>query len=262
MVEWTVYFKNEGTADTPVLEDIQALTVSFPLTGQAIPTILYSKGCGGMDTYALQKKPLNQLESFHLSNEGGGKTADTIPFFDVLGEGRGLIGAVGWPGKWAIHFSRPAKAAIDISAGMERTHLSLLYPGQKKSPPDILLLPWQGDDVDAHNVLRRHVLKYHTPQYDDKPVVLPLSHGGWGGMKTSTSLRLIDEISQKNLGFENFWMDAGWYGPDREVAEFQVFGKEDWFLYAGDWRIGGNSLILTRLRPILDAAHCQGRRSI
>ena len=32
-------------------------------------------------------------------------------------------------------------------------------------------------------------------------------------------------------------MDAGWYGTDREVAEFQVFGQEDWFLHAGNWRV-------------------------
>jgi len=54
--------------------------------------------------------------------------------------------------------------------------------------------------------------KYHTPQYDGKPVVLPVSHLGWGGMKTSTSLKLIEQITKEKIGFENFWMDAGWYG--------------------------------------------------
>ena len=188
VIEWTAYFKNNGKLDAPILDAIQPLAVSFPLTGDSIPTILYSKGCGVMDTYALQKKPLNQLESFRLSNENGGKTVDTIPFFDILTPGGGLIGAVGWPGKWAIDFSRPTEATISVTAGMETTHLSL-HPGEEIRTPEILLLPWQGDDIDAHNVLRRHILKYHTPQYDGQPVVLPISHLGWGGMKTSTSLR-------------------------------------------------------------------------
>ena len=106
MVEWNIHFANDGTPDTPVLEDIQALDISVPVTGQKIPTVNYSRGCGGMDTYALRKQPLNQLESFHLSNRGGGKTVDTIPFFDIQMDGRGMIGAVGWPGTWAISFSR------------------------------------------------------------------------------------------------------------------------------------------------------------
>jgi alpha-galactosidase len=260
VVEWTAYFKNEGKADAPILEYVQALDVSFPVAGEGIPTILYSKGCGVMDTYSLQKKPLNQLESFQLSSESGGKTVDTIPFFDIITNGRGLIGALGWPGNWNINFSRSTEAAIAISAGMGTTHLSL-HPGEEIRTPEVLLLPWVGDDIDAHNVLRRHILKYHTPQYDGKPVVLPVSHLGWGGMKTSTSLRLIEQITKENIGFENFWMDAGWYGTDRPVDEFQVFGKEDWFLHAGNWRVNEvphpDGL---GLRPISDAAHAHGMK--
>jgi len=88
---------------------------------------------------------------------------------------------------------------------------------------------------------------------------VPVSNGGWGGMKTSTSLRLIDQITQPNLGFENFWMDAGWYGADRPVDEFQEFGREDWFLHAGNWRI--NEIPHPDgLRPISDAAHAKGMK--
>ena len=213
-----------------------------------------------MDTYSLQRKPLNQLESFRLSSESGAKSVETIPFFDIQTAGGGLIGALGWPGAWDISFSRPTKAAIAVAAGMEWTHLSL-HPGEEIRTPEILLLPWVGDDIDAHNILRRHILKYHTPHYDGKPVVLPVSHLGWGGMKTSTSLKLIDQITKEDIGFENFWMDAGWYGADRPVDEFQEFGKEDWFLHAGNWRVNQvphpDGL---GLRPISDAAHAKGMK--
>jgi len=259
VVEWTAYFRNGGKQDSPILEYVEALDMTFAVTGSGIPTILYSKGCGGMDTYALVKKPLNQLESFQISSEGGGKTGEAIPFFDIATSGGGLIGAVGWPGRWAINFSRPTEAAIAISAGMETTHLSL-HPGEEIRTPEILLLPWEGDDIDAHNILRRHILKYHTPQYDGKPVVLPVSFTGWGGMKTSTSLQLIDQITKENIGFENFWMDAGWYGTDRPVDEFQIFGKEDWFLHAGNWRVNQVPHPDGGLRPISDAAHAKGMK--
>src|SRR6202158_4026962 len=91
-----------GIQKAPVLEDVQPLDTSIPLAGSGIPTILYSKGGGGMDAYALQKKPLNQLEAFSLSNGGGSKTIDTIPFFDIVTGRRGMIGAIGWAGTWVI----------------------------------------------------------------------------------------------------------------------------------------------------------------
>jgi alpha-galactosidase len=258
VVEWTVYFKNEGKADTPILEDVQAIDMSVPVVGNGMPTLLYSRGAAGMDTYSLQRKSINQLEDFRMSNGSGGKTAETIPFFDIRMDGRGLIGALGWAGQWAITFSRPTEAAIDVRAGMANTHLAL-HPGEEIRTPLILLLSWEGDDIDAHNVLRRHVLKYHTPHYDGKPVVLPVSHVTWGGTKTSTSLHLIDQISKENLGFESFWMDAGWYGADRPVAEFQVFGEEDWFLHAGNWRIN-RVAHPDGMRPISDAVHAKGMK--
>ena len=258
VVEWTEYFRNEGKTDTLILEDVQPLDVSVPLTSDRIPVVLYSKGCGGMDTYALQKHPLNQLDTLRLSNEGGGKTVATIPFFDIQTGGSGLIGAVGWPGQWVISMSRPTERAIVVRAGMEKTHLSL-HPGEEIRTPQILLFPWKGDDIGAHNVLRRHILQYHTPQYNGKPVVLPVSFGGWGGMKTTTSLHLLDQITKENIGFENFWLDAGWYGVDRPVEEFQVFGREDWFLYAGDWRV--NKVPHPNgLKPISDAVHAKAMK--
>ena len=122
-----------------------------------------------------------------------------------------------------------------VRAGMARTHLAL-HPGEAIRTPLILLLPWQGDDVEAHNVLRRHILKYHAPHYDGKPVVLPVSHAGWGGMKTSTSLRLIEQISNEKIGFENFWMDAGWYqnnGSWVNVGTWEVDSKR--FPNSGGW---------------------------
>ncbi|MGC2403164.1 MAG: alpha-galactosidase, partial [Acidobacteriaceae bacterium] len=258
VVEWTEYFRNDGRLDSPILEDVQPLDISIPLTGNGIPVVLYSKGCGGMDTYALQKQKLNQLDKLRLTNEGGGKTAAAIPFFDIQMDGSGMIGAIGWPGQWAISMSRPSETAIAVRAGMEKTHLSL-HPGEEIRTPQILLLPWTGDAMDAHNVLRRHILEFHAPHYDGKPVVLPISHGGWGGMKDATSLRLLDQITKENIGFENFWLDAGWYGVDRKVEEFQVFGREDWFLYAGDWRV--NKIPHPAgLRPISDAVHAKGMK--
>ncbi len=256
VIEWTMYFKNEGKDDTPIIEDVQALDTTISVTDKGMPTLLHSKGCGGMDPYGLQKQALNQLDSIGLSNPGGGKTIETIPFFNILTQPGGLIGALGWPGRWSVSVTYTTEAAIVVRAGMRGTHFSL-HSGEEVRTPQILVLPWQGDCLDAHNMLRRQMLKYHVPQYEGKPVVLPISHGGWGGMKTTTALRLIDQITNERIGYENFWMDAGWYGTDREVDEFQVFGHEDWFLYAGNWNVN-KVPHPDGLKPITDAAHAKG----
>lgn len=255
VIEWTMYFTNRSSKDSAVIEDIQALNTTVPID-DGIPIILYSKGCGGRDSYALQKKALNKLDSLRLANRWGGKTIESIPFFNILTHQRGMIGAVGWPGYWFISISHVQDGLVATRAGMETTYLRL-RPGEEIRTPQILLLPWEGDLADAHNLLRRQILRYHAPQLDGQPVVPPISHGGWGGMKTTTSLRLIDQITKEKIGYENFWMDAGWYGADREVDEFQIFGREDWFLHAGNWRVN-KVPHPDGLKPISDAAHAKG----
>src|ERR1039458_7868293 len=169
VIEWTLYFTNHGKNDTPIIEDVQALATTVRVTDNGMPTLLYSKGCGGMDTYALQKRSLNLLDTIRFSNPEGGKTVETIPFFNILTPPGGLIGAVGWPGKWSISITHTTDAAIVAEAGMEGTHLSL-RPGEEIRTPKILLLPWVGDCLDAHNLLRRQILKYHTPHYHGEQI--------------------------------------------------------------------------------------------
>jgi alpha-galactosidase len=179
VIEWTLFFKNGGNADTPILEEVQALDMSVPVGGNGIPTLLYSRGAGGMDAYSLQKRRLNQLEDFRMSNDGGGKTAETIPFFDIRMDGRGLIGAVGWLGQWVISFSRPTQAAIELKAGMQYTHLSL-HPGEEIRTPRILLLFWEEDRVRAHNMWRRLILAHYTPRPNGQLLQPPFCEGAWG----------------------------------------------------------------------------------
>lgn len=236
-LEWLLYFENIGTRTTPVLSDILPLHLKLPVQQQTVPALLYSQGSMGTDfisNFGLMNQPLLPGKPVRLSSRGG-KSVDTIPFFDLCQDGAGLIGGVGWPGRWAITAERISQSAVVLTAGMTVTHL-VLKPGEKIRSPRILLMPWEGDWVEAHNRLRRHNLAYHTPHYHGKPVEVPICHGGWGGMKQETAVKLMDQIVSEHMEYDAFWMDAGWYGPDREVDEYQVFGEEDWFLYAGDWR--------------------------
>jgi len=268
VVEWLLRLKNTGAVDAPVVEHLYPLNLRRKLGNKpTVPSVLHSSGCwdagtggvgwgSGIGNYGLAKDPLQTGTSVRLDNPGGGKTIFNIPFFNLVEGSGGLIGALGWPGRYLLTLSRPDDDAVVVTAGLESLHLSL-HAGEEIRTPLVLLLPWQGDLADAHNRLRRHVLAHHTPQLDGKPATVPISHAGWGGMKTSTALELVRQITQQNLGYENFWMDAGWYGADRAVDEFQVFNEEDWFLHAGNWRVN-RVPHPDGLAPISRAAHENG----
>ena len=55
---------------------------------------------------------------------------------------------------------------------MEKTHL-VLHPGERIRSPRILLLPWKGDRLAAHNRFRRLLLFHYVPKQDGRPLRLP-----------------------------------------------------------------------------------------
>ena len=211
VVEWLLRLKNTGTVDAPMVEDLYSLNLERSLGNKpSAPSVLHSSGCwdagtggvgwgSGIGNYLLKKEALQTGTSLRLDNPGGGKTIFNIPFFNLVESSGGLIGALGWPGRYLLTLSRPSDEKVVVTAGMESLHLSL-HAGEEIRTPLVLLLPWEGDLADAHNHLRRHVLEHHTPQFAGKPVTVPISHAGWGGMKTSTALALVDKIAEQDLG--------------------------------------------------------------
>jgi alpha-galactosidase len=45
-----------------------------------------------------------------------------------------------------------------------------------------------------------------------------------------------DKLAAFETGYDTFWIDAGWYGPDREVSVTE-FEKSDWSETVGNWRV-------------------------
>ena len=60
----------------------------------------------------------------------------------------------------------------------------------------------------------------------------PVSFMISGTMHNQNILKLIQNIDENQLPFEVLWMDAGWYGPDREVPE--ELHLSDWYRTVGD----------------------------
>ena len=100
---------------------------------------------------------------------------------------------------------------------MQNLH-TILHPGESIRSPRIMQLYWQGgDQYRAYNLFRRTMLAHIVPRIDGKVVEPPIVH-------LSTSFYELNDSNEQNvlshldsvqgLGFEMFWLDAYWTGPN------------------------------------------------
>src|SRR5262249_10515281 len=118
-VEWTVFFKNNGTSNTPILKDIQALDVVFE-RGREGEFIL--NGLKGDSTTPDSYEPYQftlgpgTVRTFAPPSISGKSTdgPDGWPYYNLRIPGGGVLMAVGWPGQWATSLARDAGNGLRI----------------------------------------------------------------------------------------------------------------------------------------------------
>ncbi len=246
-VEWVVYLKNHGAADTPMLDDIRPLCVSLPGgAGDRPPVLHYANGalcC--LDDFAPKEQPLGPGAALRLQPGGGRSSSEVLPFFNLDYGDRGMVLGIGWTGEWALE-TRAEGGAIQLRAGMAHTHL-VLHPGEEIRTPRMLVLPWEGDRLRGNNLLRRFLLAHHRPRPGGKPLVLPVLVGSWGGSPAAEHLRAIDRIVARDLPIELYWIDAEW------------FGGAPWFRLVGNWEVR-KDLYPGGFRALSDPLHRAGRK--
>ena len=225
VVEWTVYLKNSGQKDTPILERIQGLDLQLKPDKDPDFTLHYHRG--DFD-FAESYRPFEQVlfpnTTQVFSPVGGKPTSAAYPYFNLQEPDGGLILAVGWPGQWATAFERRQGQGVHIRAGQELTHLRL-QPGEEIRTPLIALLFWQGtDSVRAQNLWRRWMLAHNLPRPGGKlpPPIYAFCDGGFfPGMKTNEAgeKEFIDALLREGIKLDYWWIDAGWYPCDKSWGE-------------------------------------------
>ncbi|MBU3666451.1 MAG: hypothetical protein FGM15_11340 [Chthoniobacterales bacterium] len=257
-VEWTIYFKNTGAADTPILEGIQALDTTFA-RGEAGDFLLHhaiGSPADGND-YGPLATPLKPGASKRIGAAGGRPTNSDWSYFNLeTGEGEGLIMAVGWPGQWSSEFIRGDSRNLTIRAGQERTHFKLL-PGEEVRGPLIVLQFWtSGDWIRAQNVWRRWMMAHSMPKPGGRlpePQLLAASSRQYDEMikaDEANQTMFIDRYLEEDVKLDYWWMDAGWY----------VHHGGGW-PRVGTWLVDSNRFP-NGLRPISDHAHKNGMKTL
>ncbi|MGO8677387.1 MAG: alpha-galactosidase [Limisphaerales bacterium] len=254
-VEWTVYFKNTGSADTPVLADVLALDLDLERPGKGEFVLHHFTGspCQANDFEPFETT-LKPGAAKRITAAGGRPTNSDLPYFNLQWPGEGLIVVVGWPGQWAAQFTRDQATGLQVRAGQEKTRFKL-RPGEEVRTPLMVLQFWQGDWIRAQNLWRRWMLAHNLPRPGGKlpPVQMAgCSSHQFGEMihaDTASQKLFVDRYIEERLPLDYWWMDAGWYWCDGSWPK------------TGTWEVDTNRFP-GGLRPICDHAHAKGVKTI
>ncbi len=246
-VEWLLRFRNAGTQDSPILEQVFPLDARFTAPA-GDPIIHYAKGATcSRDDFMPLRRALNKTGMLQLHAGGGRSSSDSLPFFNIEFErGAGVVLGIGWTGEWAAKFSRERGAEFRATAGMALTHLRL-RAGEEIRTPRIVMLSWQGDRMRGHNLLRRFIMAHARPRANGAPVEMPVANGNWGATPAPVHLENIRKIIEHHLPMDVYWIDAEWFGQGR------------WYVNPGNWAVK-RDIYPQGFKPISDRLHEAGMK--
>ncbi len=256
-VEWTLHFKNTGTAPTPILENVQALDLRFARGhyGEFLLHHAVGSPCAVNDYQPLATELLPKSEK-RVGAAGGRPTNSDMAYFSLeVPTGSGVIAAVGWPGQWSSLWTRDGDVGLRVRAGQELTHLKLL-PGEEIRTPLIALQFWTKDWIRGQNIWRRWMLAHNVPKPDGKlpePELFGCSSHLFGEMvdaNEENQKMCIDRYLAEGIKIGHWWMDAGWY----------PVGTVGW-PKTGTWEVD-TKRFPRGLRAISDYAHSKGVKTI
>ncbi|HNC23570.1 MAG TPA: alpha-galactosidase [Opitutaceae bacterium] len=258
VVEWTVYFRNGGTAPTPILEQVRSLDANWTRAGTE--EFLFHHSLGTFFPFSAtdfmpQQTKLEPGQSLKLIPLLGRPSGAVMPYFNLeRAHDTGVIFAVGWPGAWVTELKRDDQTAVHVAAGQELVH-ARLEPGEEIRSPLMALLFWRGDWIDGQNAWRRWMLAHNLPKpfgQPHRPLLMPSSSEQFDVMihaDEANQLTFIDRYLEEKLPIDAWWMDAGWYenaGRWQEPLGLRVDRKR----------------FPRGLRAITDHAHAHGLKTL
>ncbi len=255
-VEWTLYFKNTASTDTPILEQLAALDIELDRGDTGEFLLHHNRGspADGND-YGPLETPLLPGQTRHIGAAGGRPTNTDWSYFNLQWAGQGVIAVVGWPGQWAADFARDQATGLRIRAGQEVTCFKLL-PGEEVRSPLIVLQFWKGDWIRAQNLWRRWMMAHSMPKPGGAlppPQFVASSSRQYDEMikaNETNQMLFIDRYLAEGLKLDYWWMDAGWY----------VHDGGGW-PHVGTWLVDSNRFP-RGLRAVSDQAHQHGMKTL
>jgi alpha-galactosidase len=255
VVEWTLYFENTGSVDSPILENIQSLDTWFQRRSEGEFLLHHFRGspASPTDFEPFETSLVPKIDK-HIATSGGRPTDHALCYFNLDQSSSGVIVALGWPGQWAADFSRDDDHGVRVRAGQELTHFKL-FPGEKVRSPMTALMFWKGDWLHGQNLWRKWMLVHNLPHPRELPLSpkLAASSALWyhemSRADEASQKLFLDRYREEKIKLDYWWMDAGWYVSNGTWPN------------TGTWEIDPQRFP-NGFRPVSDDAHSQGVQTI
>lgn len=248
--EWTLYFENTGSENTPVLSNILAMKSCFAIgnTAEAVKSRLFYSNGGPNTTDAFTPLTKGLLPGIPAKfDPGDGRCSnDFMPFFNLDLNDRGVILAIGWPGMWEADFKNIVNKDVEVKIG-QKTICGALKAGEKIRSPLAAVLFYQAGVMKGQNIFRQWINDCYY--VNNQKQILSAGSIEHDLMQNATIYNQIDTLNtilEAGVPAEAFWMDAGWY-----------VNGQIWHKGRGSWRLDPVRFP-TGLKPLTDLGHANG----
>lgn len=276
-VEWFLEFENPSDRDSGILSDICDCDALVTLPAEVVPknpginskpgerAVVSMNGCIHSDNYKERDDRcatefgwvMNYFRGkrnprYAFESHGGRSSDRQAPFFEVTQDGRGAFVAIGWTGDWRASFTNVAEGVI-VKSGLKRARFRL-RPGEKVRTTTTLVMGYAAGE-DASNKFRRLMRGHFSPKacrgVNRESIFANMS---WGSLSSESLKNRIAILKSKGFRFDDFWIDAAWYGKGPAVEAWYDGG---WSKYTGDWTCNPE-IHPAGLTDVASAAHDAG----
>ena len=270
-VEWTVWFKNTGATDTPILKDVLGMDAALAGRAGEEPTVHYIDGDGG---FAPHDRRLGRGTVLGFKPRNGRPTDGCFPCYNLDWSDHGVIAAVGWPGQWSSTLSCDTQGAVRVQAGQELTHFKLLPGEEARAPLAVLLFKKGGGWIETQNLWRRWMRAHNMPKPGGKDVPVLRAGGaflyaglGWGVelLNEKEQTTLIDRFDAERIKLNCWWVDilgAGTHEPYTDAyirSEDMPWMPAEYLRSFVTWETD-RTRFPNGMRAVSDRAHAKGQK--
>lgn len=244
--EWTIYFKNRGNKNTPIISNIKSMDFKVKRTGKADFLLHHANGSpAANDDYRPMTSIILDKTQKTIATSGGKPTNTAMPYFNLETGNGGVIAVIGWPGQWSCDFIADNNT-IRIAGGMEKTRF-FLYPDEEVRTPLNVVMNYEGDWERAQNIWRQFMYAHNLPKQAEIMQVACSSHwyNEMVNADTASQINFIDRYLEEGFPIKYWWMDAGWYICDGSWGN------------TGTWEVD-KTRFSKGLREVSDYAHSKG----
>ena len=250
--EFYYRFENIGKVYTPVISNLLPFDMVLENEYGYQPTVHYAIGgmCSKNDFEPHDSK-FWYPNKVKLNSEGGRSSGEFLPFFNLQTAKNKYVFGIGWSGDWKAEFNTflPGQEQFQLAIGMKETNFCL-YPGESVRTPKIMVMDYDGEQIDGQNKLRRHIFKNHN-HYMKRTgkAELPTFSINWGDAPCKNHEEYIKTIIDNDLDVDVYWIDASW------------FGKESiWPPCTGDWEVIKKDKYPNDFKPLTDVLSKNNRK--